>query len=132
MGHLLSPTERTWWLVAILGVAAMGAIAFGGPFHLINKPAAAPHYPPVTVRWLTDPKIIARNVPDPVRVHVGQPVIWVNRSNAPHTATAQNGAFNSGNVDVGAQWKYIPTKAGTYHYFCVYHPLMHGVLIVTR
>lgn len=131
-GKLLSSRERIGWLVAILMVVAMGVIVFTGPFHVVNKPAAAARYAPVVVTWLTDLRIVARNVPDPVRVHVGQPLIWVNDSNAPHTATARNLAFNSGNVDTGARWEYVPNKVGTYPYYCIYHPLMHGVLIVTR
>src|SRR5689334_8204953 len=110
MRRLLNPPEQIGLVLALLVIAAMGVLVFTGPFHLVNKPVAAPSYRPVMVRWLTDPKIIAINVPDPVRVHVGQPVIWVNDSTAPHTATARNGAFNSGNVDIGARWEYIPRK----------------------
>jgi hypothetical protein len=130
MGRLFSPRARIGWLAALLLIAAMGVVAFTGPYHLVNKPVAAPRYPPVIVRWVTDPAIVARSVPDPVRAHVGQPVTWVNASNAAHTATARNGSFDSGNVQIGASWTYLPRKAGTFPYLCIYHPLMHGILIV--
>jgi hypothetical protein len=132
MRDFLSPTERASWFCAVVLVMGMGAIVFHGPFHLISKPPQAALYAPVTVTWVSDSKIIARSVPDPVRVHVGQAITWVNHSNAPHTATARNGLFNSGNVNIGSSWTYIPKKVGIIKYYCIYHPLMHGVLIVTR
>jgi plastocyanin len=131
---MFSPAEKIGWALAVCLVAVMGVLVAHGPFKIFNKPVAAqivPHYPSVTVKWVNDPKIVADNIPDPVRVHVGQPVIWVDDSTAPHTATARDGTFDSGNVNVGASYRYIPKKAGTFKYYCKYHPLMHGILIVT-
>jgi plastocyanin len=131
---LLSGAEKVGWACALVMMAVMGTLVAHGPFHDINKPVkavAAAHFPPVTVTWTNDSKIVAANSPDPVRVHVGQPVVWVNKSSFPHTATARNGSFNSGNVNVGATFRFIPRKPGTYTYYCQYHPLMHGILIVT-
>jgi hypothetical protein len=130
MGRFLSPRESIAWIAGLLLIASMGVIVYTGPYHLVNKPAAALRYPPVIVKWVTDPAIVASSVPDPVRVRVGQPVVWVNASNAPHTATARNGSFGSPSVQSGASWQYLPRKAGTFPYFCIYHPLMHGILIV--
>jgi len=111
----------------------MGIITFTGPYHLINKKAAAASkYPPVIVKMLTDPRTIGTYKPNPVFVHVGQKVTWINDSNADHTVDARHGPFHSGNVPVGSSYTWVPKKPGTYPYYCVYHLLMLGTLVVLR
>jgi plastocyanin len=39
--------------------------------------------------------------PDPVVVQVGGKVIWQNEDSAPHTATADDGSFDTGTIDEG-------------------------------
>lgn len=70
--------------------------------------------------------------PNPIRVKVGQSVTWTNRDADPHDATATNGMFASGPIAAGASYTWVPTRPGTYQYFCTIHPEMHGVVIVTR
>jgi len=75
-------------------------------------------------------------MPAVVTVQVGQTVRWVNRSNVPHTVTADvslaanpqsvmlpAGAapFDSGLIDAGAGYTRTFTVAGTYRYFCRPH-----------
>jgi plastocyanin len=119
------------WGIAVVIVAIMGALVAHGPFHNIAKTAAAPVGKPVSVKMITDPKTIGAYVPHSVTVHVGQEVIFDNVSNAPHTVTANDQSFNSSNIAIGASWTFIPKKTGTYQYNCIYHPLMHGILVVT-
>ncbi len=132
MGGLLSRNEIIGFVFGILLVVVMGIITFTGPYHMVAKPVRAATSPPVTVKMLTDPKTIGRFSPKTVTVHVGQKVTWVNDSNAAHTVDARNGAFQSGNMDVGASWSYTPTKPGKYPYACIYHPFMVGTLIVVK
>lgn len=60
----------------------------------------------------------------------GDRVTWINRDLVPHTATAKSGAFNSGNIAPGASWTFIARKAGTFAYFCSYHPTMKGRITI--
>ena len=57
-------------------------------------------------------------------------VTWLNNDNAPHTVTADDGSFTSGNIAPGASFSYTFTRSGTYKYHCIYHPWMTGIIIV--
>lgn len=69
--------------------------------------------------------------PSTFQAKVDQTVTWANRDSASHTVTSTTGAFDSGNMDVGATWSYTFSQAGTFEYFCVYHPWMKGSVVVT-
>lgn len=71
--------------------------------------------------------------PNPATVRVGQTVSWRNADNLPHTATADGGAFDTGNLGAGATSSPITmTTAGTFEYHCAIHGFtMTGTLIVT-
>lgn len=60
----------------------------------------------------------------------GDRITWVNKDLVPHTATAKNGAFNSGNIAPGASWTFIARQAGTFAYSCSYHPTMKGRITI--
>lgn len=66
-----------------------------------------------------------------VKMGVNNTVTWTNDDNAPHTVTANDGSFGSGNIAPGASFSFTFTAAGTFKYHCVYHPWMTGTLIVT-
>lgn len=70
-------------------------------------------------------------VPNPIRVHVGQTITWTNRDNDLHDVTSVDGIFGSFPLTLGGQFKWTPTKVGTYYYFCTLHTEMHGEVIVT-
>jgi plastocyanin len=68
--------------------------------------------------------------PDPVRVQVGGKVIWLNQDSAPHTATAEDGSFDTGTLEEGKLGSETFKQAGTYAYVCGIHPDMHGTVEV--
>jgi plastocyanin len=68
--------------------------------------------------------------PDPVTVQVGGKVIWLNRDSAPHTATAEDGSFDTGTLEEGKLKSETFKQVGTYDYICQIHPDMHGVVEV--
>jgi plastocyanin len=70
--------------------------------------------------------------PDPVVVQVGGKVIWQNQDTAPHTATADDGSFDTGVIEKGKLGSATFKKAGTYTYFCEIHPTMHGTVEVVE
>lgn len=70
--------------------------------------------------------------PEPVTVQVGGKVIWQNEDTAPHTATADDGSFDTGTLERGKVKSEIFKRAGTFTYFCEIHPDMHGTVEVVE
>src|SRR5690349_7557383 len=68
--------------------------------------------------------------PDPVTIQEGGKVIWVNRDSAPHTATADDGSFDTGEIEEGKLKSETFKEAGEFTYFCSVHPNMHGTIRV--
>jgi plastocyanin len=68
--------------------------------------------------------------PDPVQVETGGKVIWQNMDSAPHTATADDGSFDTGTLEEGKLKSESFKEPGTYTYFCEIHPTMHGTVEV--
>jgi len=70
--------------------------------------------------------------PDNITVVIGvnNTVIWTNNDNEPHTVTASDGSFDSGNMNPGDTFTYTFTKPGAYTYICTYHPWMRGYVTV--
>ncbi|MBK5219705.1 MAG: cupredoxin domain-containing protein [Thermoleophilia bacterium] len=70
--------------------------------------------------------------PDPVVVQVGGKVNWQNEDTAPHTATADDGSFDTGTLEKGKLKSETFKEAGTFPYFCEIHPTMHGTVEVVE
>lgn len=70
--------------------------------------------------------------PDTIAVVIGvnNTVTWTNDDTAPHTVTALDGAFDSGNLNPGQSFEFKFTTAGTYQYKCDYHSWMGGTVVV--
>jgi plastocyanin len=68
--------------------------------------------------------------PDPVTIKEGGKLIWINRDSAPHTATADDGSFDTGEIDEGKLKSETFKEAGEFTYFCSVHPNMHGTIRV--
>lgn len=64
-------------------------------------------------------------------VPAGSSVTWTNRTGAPHTVTANGGAFGSGLLTQNQTFQFTFSHPGTYTYYCTVHPYMHGSIIVT-
>lgn len=71
-------------------------------------------------------------VPDPVVVQAGGKVTWQNEDAAPHTATADDGSFDTGTIDKGKIGSETFKEPGTFTYFCTVHPDMHGTVEVVE
>ncbi|MEK7265287.1 MAG: cupredoxin family copper-binding protein [Pseudomonadota bacterium] len=67
--------------------------------------------------------------PSELHVAVGDTVTWINRDLVPHTATADDGAFDSGSLKTGDSWSYVVKDAGETAYSCSFHPAMTGHII---
>ena len=67
--------------------------------------------------------------PRTVTANVGDTITWVNEDLFPHTVTARDGRFDSGDIAVGASWTYTVEADGALAYYCTYHPTMQGTLL---
>lgn len=69
---------------------------------------------------------------DPVTltVPVGASVTWVNQGAALHTATAEDGSFDSGFLATGESFTMTFDREGSFPYLCTLHPGMTGTIIV--
>jgi plastocyanin len=70
--------------------------------------------------------------PDPVTIQAGGKVTWINRDSAPHTATADDGSFDTGDLEEGKLKSESFKDPGTFTYFCEVHPDMHGTVEVVE
>ncbi|OGN82768.1 MAG: hypothetical protein A2X23_09240 [Chloroflexi bacterium GWC2_73_18] len=74
--------------------------------------------------------------PATMTVTAETPIVWVNQTGAPHTATADDGSFDTGRIDAGAtSGAIVIDTPGSYAYYCQYHggpggTGMSGVLVV--
>ncbi len=60
----------------------------------------------------------------------GVTVRWFNDDGLPHTITAADGSWDSGNLAPGATFDREYDLPGTYLYLCRYHPGMTGTIVV--
>ena len=65
-----------------------------------------------------------------VVIGVNNTVKWTNNDVMPHTVTARDASFDSGNMNPGATYVYTFTSPGMYQYTCTYHGWMHGTVNV--
>jgi plastocyanin len=68
--------------------------------------------------------------PGSVTIDAGDTVTWNNQGPTPHSATADNGSFDTGILDDGQSGSHTFDQAGTFSYFCTPHPNMRGTITV--
>lgn len=69
--------------------------------------------------------------PAVLEIHQGDTVVWVNRDFVPHTATAGGKpAWTTGSLAQNQSGQYVAHRTGELPYFCEFHPVMKGTLIV--
>jgi len=71
--------------------------------------------------------------PASITVPAGTTVIWINRDPVVHTVAADDGSFNSPDIDGnGGKFEHTFAETGTYSYHCTIHPSMKGVIVVAE
>ena len=68
--------------------------------------------------------------PKEVTISDDTSVTWVNQDSASHTATADNGSFDTGIIPIDANATVIITGSGKLDYHCTIHPWMQGTITV--
>jgi plastocyanin len=112
-------------LVAVLGLVLGCGGGAGSPAGEGGGPAAPPGG--------TD-TIVMKSftfTPASLTVAPGTKLTVINEDQAPHTVTANDKSFDSGNISGGQRGEVTaPTKPGSYPYICTIHQYMMGTLIV--
>jgi len=103
-------------------LAALSIISIYGTAHTGCGSAAATHT--VVIKQM-------RFNPAQMTVNAGDTVEWKNEDIFAHTATANDGSFDSGLIQPGQSWKTVIKKAGTIAYYCRLHPNMTASLSVS-
>jgi len=76
-------------------------------------------------------------VPSMVTLDIGGEVTWENNDNAAHTVTSgtpqggPDGIFDSSLIMAGSSFSHEFEEAGSYDYFCMVHPWMAGMVMVS-
>jgi plastocyanin len=68
--------------------------------------------------------------PASIEVEAGDTLLFTNRDIAPHTATAANGSWTTMDIASGKNQAVIVPANGDGAYFCKYHPVMKGRLVI--
>lgn len=69
--------------------------------------------------------------PATLKMEAGDKVMFVNLDGAPHTATAESGAFDTGRLNRGEDATLTIAKSGNHSFFCKFHPSMRGQIIAS-
>ena len=67
--------------------------------------------------------------PVELSVAVGDTVVFTNEDGAPHTATAEDGSFDTGRLGGGDAGEITIQAAGQFDYICRFHPSMRGTIV---
>ena len=66
--------------------------------------------------------------PETLAVRPGDTIVWVNLDIVPHTVSALDSSWDSGNLGYEEQWTTVVSSSMSGSYFCKYHPAMKGML----
>jgi len=118
---------RTWLAVVLAGWLADGSPSSAqatGEADLANRPPA--------VHGVVHRVVIERFAfrPRELELRVGDQVEWINLDLAPHTASAGDGGWDSGELGREAIFRQRFTAPGRVDYFCAFHPMMRGAVTV--
>lgn len=69
-------------------------------------------------------------VPSEIAISPGTKVTWINKDEAPHTATSTDKKFNSGGLDTDDRYSFVFNDKGEFPYFCALHPHMKASITV--
>jgi plastocyanin len=73
----------------------------------------------------------SRFTPATLTIRTGESVRWFNDDAMPHTVTAADRSWDSGNLPPGGSFERRFDAAGTYSYVCLYHASMTATLVVS-
>jgi plastocyanin len=70
--------------------------------------------------------------PTRIEIAVGGTVTWTNNDPLVHTVTADDGSWDSGEIEPGKTWSRTFTQPGEYAVHCTPHPFMKAIIVVRQ
>ncbi len=121
-------------LLALLAIAANPKPTQPAPTAPPGPPAQSPSpAKPAPPANAAPPSVTIQGMafsPATLNCKVGDTVVWTNSDDRDHTVIANDGSFKSGNISSTKTFEYKFTAAGTFTYYCKYHPRMKGTIVV--
>jgi len=128
-------SKSIWIWVVVIAVIVAGVVLIGG------KKSQAPTVAPVQQQPTQNPtgEVMSKNEvtmqnfafhPATLTVKAGDKVTWSNKDSAGHSATADDGSFDTGIISPGQSGSFTFAKPGTYKYHCTPHPFMQATIVV--
>ncbi len=115
-------SARTGYWLAGMAAASAAALTL----------TAAAFGPGTAGRTARDPHLIRIESfvydPSALAIRTGDIVTWTNLDIVPHTVTAVDGSWDSGEIGPGESWSLNATETILRDYFCAYHPGMRARL----
>jgi plastocyanin len=99
-----------------------------------SPPASAPASAPAGSAAASESTVMIQDFafgPAELSVAAGATVTFVNNDTAPHTATADDGSWDTGEIAPGESATVTLDTAGTFAFHCEFHPTMTATLTVT-
>jgi plastocyanin len=111
----------------VLGVLAWASSGgYGGMMGMMGMMVPAPTAPAGTSVTMAATRFTLATL----TIKVGETVRWFNDDLVPHTVTASDRDWDSGNLAPGAAFERRFDAAGTYAYVCLYHSWMTATVVV--
>lgn len=118
---LIGAVLAVWVALAVAG--GMGGM-MSGMMGMMGPGRTAPPGTSVTMAG-------ARFTPANISIKSGETVRWFNDDAMPHTVTAADRAWDSGNLAPGGSFDRRFDSPGSYPYVCVYHSWMTATVVVS-
>ncbi len=99
---------------------------FGKKHETAQKGAVGPVTGPVTAAEI---RTMAFG-PKRIEISAGATVTWTNNDPLVHTATADDGSWDSGAIEPGKSWSHTFAQPGEYAFHCTPHPFMKAIVVV--
>ena len=110
---------------AVIGLAGCGGDGSSGTGEANSAPGPGASTNAVTIKDFA-------YTPASVTVATGTTIKFTNRDAANHTVTASDmKSFDSGTIGQGKAQRVTLNSAGTFAFFCRFHPFMKGTVTVT-
>jgi plastocyanin len=119
---------RMWILTAVLSLTPAPAVALRAMAGEFGSTSVAAAPPPKVVQVVIDKATLGDT---PSGVLVGDTIEWINKDIFDHTATSKLGGWDVV-VPAGKKARVVMKKAGSFDYFCQYHPNMVGKIVATK
>jgi plastocyanin len=110
------------------GFAFNAPLGSGSQWLRIFRPAPPPEAPEPEVHRVE--MRLVEYLPREIRIRAGETVEWINRDPIEHTVTGEG--WGSELLQEGERFRHRFERPGTYAYLCLPHPMMRGVVVVTR